>query len=201
MSTDTERVTEDTEASLLETWEHWYYLPFIGVLMLFMFWTRAQSYSEFITEEGTPALAGVDSWYHWRTVQWTTENYPWTMPYDIWTGFPTGRYVGQFGTLFDQIIVTIAMIVGLGSPSTSTVYLVALLAVPAMAALVAIPVFFIGRRLGGTIGGIVSITILALAPGQFFSRTTAGQLQHHVGEVLFMARRPRDDGRTPCCRA
>ncbi|MEY7851216.1 oligosaccharyl transferase, archaeosortase A system-associated [Natrarchaeobius sp. A-rgal3] len=189
MSTDTERVQgeSDTSLSLLETWTQWYHIPVVGVAMLFMFLTRIQARDEFMTEDGTPALAAIDSWYHWRTIQWTAENYPRTMPYDIWTGFPTGRYVGQFGTLFDQLIVTAAMIVGLGDPSTETLFMVSLLAVPAMAALVAIPVFFIGRRLGGTVGGIASVLILALAPGTFLARTTAGQLQHHVAEVLFMA--------------
>ncbi|WP_265108301.1 oligosaccharyl transferase, archaeosortase A system-associated [Halosolutus halophilus] len=187
MSTDTERVEEGAETSILETWRDWYHLPVIGVVMLFMFWARTQSYSEFVTDDGTPALAGVDSWYHWRTIQWTAENYPHTMPYEVWTGFPTGTYVGQFGTLFDQLIVTLAMIVGLGDPSAETLYAVSLLAIPIMAALVAIPVFYAGRRLGGTIGGIVSVIVLALAPGQFFVRSTVGQLDHHVGEVLFMA--------------
>jgi len=109
------------------------------------------------------------------------------MPYEVWTGFPTGRYVGQFGTLFDQLIVTVAMIVGLGDPSQQTLYTVSLLSIPVMAALVAIPVFYAGRRLGGTLGGIVSVLILALVKGQFLSRSTVGQLDHHVGEVLFMA--------------
>ncbi|MDQ2049457.1 oligosaccharyl transferase, archaeosortase A system-associated [Natronolimnohabitans sp. A-GB9] len=189
MSTDTERLEEgtDTSSSFLGSFADWYHLPVIGVAMLFMFWIRIQAYDRFVTEDGTPALGGVDSWYHWRTVEWTAENYPYTMPYEIWTGFPTGNYVGQFGTLFDQIIVTIAMIVGLGDPSTSTLYTVALLTVPVMAALVAIPVFYIGRRLGGTIGGLVSVLLLAFAPGTFLYRTTAGQIQHHVAEVLFMA--------------
>ncbi|MFC4438922.1 MULTISPECIES: oligosaccharyl transferase, archaeosortase A system-associated [Natrialbaceae] len=187
MSTDTEHVEEGTESSLLETWRSWYHLPVVGVVMLFMVWVRTQSYEKFVTDDGTPALAGVDSWYHWRTIQWTAENYPRTMPYEVWTGFPTGNYVGQFGTLFDQLIVTAAMIVGLGDPSTETLYTVSLLAIPVMAALVAIPVFYAGRRLGGTIGGIVSVIVLALAPGQFLARSTVGQLDHHVGEVLFMA--------------
>ncbi len=188
MSTDTQHLEEGTtRSSLLETLREWYHLPVIGVVMLFMFWARTQSYSEFVTDDGTPALGGIDSWYHWRTVQWTAENYPRTMPYDIWTGFPTGSYVGQFGTLFDQIIVTIAMIVGLGNPSTDTLYAVSLLAIPLMAAVVAIPVFYIGRRLGGRLGGVVSVVLLALAPGQFFLRSTTGQIQHHVAEVLFMA--------------
>ncbi|NUC70859.1 oligosaccharyl transferase, archaeosortase A system-associated [Haloterrigena sp. SYSU A558-1] len=189
MSTDTEHVEEESETSpsLLETWSDWYHIPLIGAVMLFMFWVRTQAYDQFVTEDGSPALAGVDSWYQWRTIEWTAENYPNTMPYEVWTGFPEGNYVGQFGTLFDQLIVTVAMIVGLGDPSPETVYTVALLMIPAMAALVAIPVFYAGRRLGGTLGGIVSVLVLALAKGQFLTRSTVGQLDHHIGEVLFMA--------------
>ncbi|WP_126661909.1 oligosaccharyl transferase, archaeosortase A system-associated [Haloterrigena salifodinae] len=188
MSTDTEHVEEsETSPSLLETWSNWYHIPVLGAVMLFMFWVRTQAYDQFVTDDGSPALAGVDSWYQWRTIEWTAENYPNTMPYEVWSGFPEGTYVGQFGTLFDQIIVTVAMIVGLGDPSPETVYAVALLMIPAMAALVAIPVFYMGRRLGGTLGGLVAIAILALAPGTFLTRSTVGQLDHHVGEVLFMA--------------
>ncbi|MGQ3410850.1 oligosaccharyl transferase, archaeosortase A system-associated [Natrinema sp. LN54] len=187
MSTDTERVEDGTETSLLESFRDWYHLPVLGAVMLFMVWLRTQAYEQFVTDDGTPALAGIDSWYHWRTINWTAENFPQTMPYEVWTGFPTGNYVGQFGTLFDQLIVTAAMIVGLGDPSAETLYTVSLLAIPVMAALVAIPVFYAGRRLGGTLGGIVSVLVLALAKGQFLSRSTVGQLDHHVGEVLFMA--------------
>ncbi|MDJ1430963.1 oligosaccharyl transferase, archaeosortase A system-associated [Halostagnicola sp. A-GB9-2] len=187
MSTDTEHVGEETESSFLETLKQWYHLPVIGIVMLFMYWVRVRPQNNFTYEDGTPMLGGIDSYYHWRTIEWTSENYPYTMPFDVFTGFPSGRYVGQFGTLFDQLIVTAAMIVGLGDPSSETLFTVAILSVPVMAALVAIPVFFMGRRLGGTFGGIVSIVILALVPGQFLSRTTVGQLQHHVAEVLFMA--------------
>ncbi|OLZ40174.1 peptide transporter [Natrinema saccharevitans] len=187
MSTDTERVDEGTETSTLETLQNWYHLPVLGAVMLFMVWLRTQSYDRFVTGDGTPALAGIDSWYQWRTISWTAENYPHTMPYEVWTGFPTGTSVGQFGTLFDQLIVTAAMIVGLGDPSPQTLYAVSLLAIPVMAALVAIPVFYAGRRLGGTIGGLVSVVVLALSKGQFLSRSTVGQLDHHAGEVLFMA--------------
>ena len=187
MSTDTERVEEGTETSFLESWRDWYHLPVLGVVMLFMFWVRAQSYGRFVTDDGTPAFAGIDSWYHWRTINWTAENYPHTMPYEVWTGFPTGRYVGQFGTLYDQLIVTAAMIVGLGDPSQQTLYTVSLLAVPVMAALVAVPVFYAGRRLGGTLGGLVSALVIALTTGQFLSRSTVGQLDHNAVEPLFMA--------------
>ncbi|WP_254524505.1 oligosaccharyl transferase, archaeosortase A system-associated [Natrinema caseinilyticum] len=187
MSTDTEHVEEGTATSVLESWRDWYHLPVLGVVVLFMIWVRTQSYDRFVTDDGAPALAGVDSWYHWRTINWTAENYPHTMPYEVWTGFPTGNYVGQFGTLYDQLIVTVAMIVGLGDPSQQTLYTISLLSIPVMAALVAVPVFYAGRRLGGTLGGLVSVIVLALAKGQFLARSTVGQLDHHTGEVLFMA--------------
>ncbi|MFC7213383.1 oligosaccharyl transferase, archaeosortase A system-associated [Saliphagus sp. GCM10025334] len=188
MSTDTEHVDEGTETpSALETWQEWYHLPLLGLVILFMLWTRLRSYENFIADDGSPRLSGVDSWYHWRTIQWTAENYPFTMPYEVYTGYPTGTYVGHFGTLFDQLIVTAAMIVGLGNPSPETLYMVALVSIPLMGALTAIPVFYMGRRLGGTIGGLVSIVLLALVPGSFFYRSAVGQLDHHIGEALFMA--------------
>ncbi|WP_114579307.1 oligosaccharyl transferase, archaeosortase A system-associated [Saliphagus sp. LR7] len=164
-----------------------YPLIIVALAMGFMFRSRARSYERFLMNDGEPALAGVDPWYHWRTVRWTAEHYPHTMPFEVWTGFPTGRYVGQFGTLFDQIIVTVAMVAGLGDPSIETLYLVALLVVPAMAALTAVPIYFVGRRLGGRLGGVVSVLLLALFSGEFFRRTTAGQLDHTAGEVLFMS--------------
>ncbi|MFA9416411.1 oligosaccharyl transferase, archaeosortase A system-associated [Natrinema sp. HArc-T2] len=187
MSTDTEHVEEGTKTTLLESWRNWYHLPVLGAVILFMLWVRTQSYDRFVTDNGTPALAGIDSWYHWRTINWTAENYPHTMPYEVWTGFPTGNYVGQFGTLYDQLIVTAAMIVGLGDPSQQTLYTVSLLAVPVMASLVAIPIFYAGRRLGGTLGGLVSVLVIALSTGQFLSRSTVGQLDHQAVEPLFMA--------------
>ena len=189
MSTDTERVDAESERefSVVDAAARWYHVPVIGFLMAFMLAARLRPYERVTMSDGEPRLAAVDSWYHWRTVEWTAENYPYTMPYEIYTSFPDGRYVGQFGTLFDQIIVTAAMIIGLGSPSTELLYTVAIVAVPVMAALVAIPVYLMGKRLGGRSGGLVAVVLLALAPGEFLIRSTAGQLQHHVAEVLFMA--------------
>ena len=168
--------------------ERLYHIPLIGAMMAFMFWVRIQNYSTFRAgEDGQYRLAGVDSWYHWRATEWTVANYPRTMPYEVYTGFPTGNYVGQFGTLFDQIVATVAMIIGLGDPSAETIHQAALITVPIMAALVAIPVYFMAKRLSGRIAGIVAVLILALSPGTFLARSTTGQFQHHVAEVLFMA--------------
>jgi len=68
------------------------------------------------------------------------------MPYDVWTAFPTGVGVGQFGTLFDQIVATAALVVGFGSPSQNTIALMLAFAPAVFGALLAIPTYFIGKH-------------------------------------------------------
>lgn len=165
--------------------ESYHYLV-LAVLMGFMLGVRLIPLDRFTGQESIQ-LQAVDSYYHWRTTEWTVQNYPFTMPYDIFTGYPTGTYVGQFGTLFDQMIATVALIIGLGNPSESDILLAALIGVPIIAMLIAIPVYKIGERLGGRLAGLVGVAILALAPGQFLTRSTAGMFQHHAAEALFMA--------------
>jgi oligosaccharyl transferase (archaeosortase A-associated) len=167
--------------------KRWYHVPVLAGLVIFMFWSRFQNYDAFTREGDGVWLQAVDSWYHWRATNWMVENVPWTLSYETWTGFPDGISPGQFGTLFDQIVVTVAMGFGLGSPSESDVLLAALVAVPAIAALVALPVYYIGKRLGTRIGGLAGAGVLALFTGEFFRRSTAGQFQHHAAEALFMA--------------
>ena len=163
-----------------------YELVLVPLAMLFMFWSRRLSVDNFRREDGI-YLSAIDSYYHWRTTMYSVENWPLTMPWDIWTAWSRGRYVGQFGTAFDQLIATVALVVGLGNPSEAVVHEVVLFMVPFMAALVAIPVYLIGARLGGRLAGVSVVFLLALFPGSFFSRSVAGQHQHHVAEVLFMA--------------
>ena len=164
----------------------WYHLPVLALVMVFMFWTRFRSWENFTRENGF-YLAAIDSYYHWRTTVYTIEHWPNTMPYEVWTSFPDGRYVGQFGTAFDQLIATVALIVGLGNPSEEVIHMTILVMIPLLAALVAIPVYLIGKRLGGRLAGICGVILLALFPGQIYSRSLVGQHQHHIAEILFMA--------------
>ena len=165
----------------------WYHVPALAVLMLFMFWTRFQNAEVFRRGGDGFWLQAVDSWYHWRTINWTVENYPWVMGFDPWTGFPEGTLTGQFGTIFDWIVATVAMVLGLGSPGEQDILLAGLITVPAMAALTAIPVYYMAKRVGTRAGAVAGVAFLALVVGQFFARSTAGQFQHHAAEALFMA--------------
>lgn len=175
-----------TAENVADIFKHYYSYLVLAILMAFMLWIRIRPLKRFQGEE-LQHWQAVDPYYHWRSTEWTVRNFPSTMPYEIFTGYPTGNYVGQFGTLFDQFIATIAMLIGLGSPSDSTIALAGLVGVPIIASAVAIPVFYIGRRLGGTVPALLGVAVLAILPGQFLLRSTAGMFQHHAAEVFTMA--------------
>jgi dolichyl-diphosphooligosaccharide--protein glycosyltransferase len=183
MADSDDRATGDVALGILK---RWYQVPLLAGVIVFMFWTRFQNYDTFTRDDGGFWLQAIDSWYHWRATSWMAENVPWTLSFEAWTGFPEGIAPGQFGTLFDQIVVGLSLVIGLGNPSQGDVLLAALIAVPMLAALVALPVYYLGKHLGTRIGGLVGAGLLALFAGEFFRRSTAGQFQHHAAEVLFM---------------
>jgi oligosaccharyl transferase (archaeosortase A-associated) len=187
MSQPSKSISEQVEELDLPTdaVRRYYHVPVVAALFAFMLWVRARGWEGYVDGD-TVLFSGNDAYYHYRSVQYTVENFPGTMPFDPWTSFPTGTSVGQFGTLFDQLIATGALLYGLGSPTEFQVKLVTLFAPAVFGALVVVPVFYLGKRLGGKAGGIVAALIIALTPGQFLTRSIVGFSDHHVGETLFM---------------
>ncbi|MFD1685871.1 oligosaccharyl transferase, archaeosortase A system-associated [Halobellus litoreus] len=171
--------------SVLGIVEDWYQVPALLLVVVAMFAIRIQSYSNFI-RDGEVFFSGNDGWYHYREVMYTVQNWPSTMPFDPWTGFPYGAFAGQFGTLYDQIVATIALVVGLGSPSPELVAKALLLAPAVAGALAAIPVYVIGKRLAGRLAGLFGAAVLLLLPGSFLSRTLVGTADHNAVEPLAM---------------
>ena len=171
--------------SVLDIFEDWFHVPALLGVMAFMIAVRVQRMDQF-TRDGTVYFSGNDAWYHLREVNYTVRNWPATMPFDPWTYFPFGTSVGQFGTLYDQIVATVALLLGLGSPSESLVATVLLFAPPAFGALAVIPTYYLGRRLGGRAGGLFAAVVLALLPGTFLQRTLVGFADHNGAEPLFM---------------
>ncbi|RLM57138.1 oligosaccharyl transferase, archaeosortase A system-associated [Halobellus sp. Atlit-31R] len=177
---------EERSQSILDIAEDWYHVPALLLVVVAMAAIRLQSYSNFI-RDGEVFFSGNDAWYHLRSTMYTVQNWPSTMPFDPWTNFPYGTFVGQFGTLYDQIVATAALIVGLGSPSPELVAKT-LLVVPAIAgALTAIPVYVIGKRLAGRLAGVFGAVVLMLLPGSFLNRTLVGVADHNAVEPLAMA--------------
>ncbi|MFC7080223.1 oligosaccharyl transferase, archaeosortase A system-associated [Halorussus caseinilyticus] len=186
MSQQTEQVEDSADSvdSVLDSFEDWYHVPVLAAAIAFMLWVRLQSYGQFI-RNGEVFFKGNDAWYHLRQVQYTVNNWPSTMPYDPWTYFPFGTSVGQFGTLYDQLVATAALVVGLGDPSSTLVAKTLLVAPAVFGALVAIPTYLVGKRLGGRPGGLFAVVVLALFPGTFLRRGLVGFADHNIAEPLF----------------
>ncbi|MCG1003037.1 oligosaccharyl transferase, archaeosortase A system-associated, partial [Halobacterium noricense] len=106
------RASSISAGSALDALENWYHVPVLGAVLAFMFWVRVQAWDSF-TQNGDVYFSGNDAYYHFREVMYTVQHWPSTMPFDVWTNFPNGTSVGQFGTLFDQIVATAALLVGL----------------------------------------------------------------------------------------
>jgi dolichyl-diphosphooligosaccharide--protein glycosyltransferase len=177
------RATEDK--SVLELLREHYHVPLLALAVTFSLWVRTRGWQTFL-RDGRVLFSGNDAWYHYRSVQWTVKNWPFTMPFDPWTRFPGGTSVGQFGTLFDQLVATAALIVGLGSPTDQQVAMTLLFAPAVFGALALIPAYYLAKRVANRPGALVAVLLLTLTTGQFLTRGVAGFSDHHIAEVFFL---------------
>ena len=165
------------------------YVPhfLLTVVFAYMAWIRTLPYSSVVSEDGVTFSAN-DPWYHIRTVEYMVENYPAVFPFDPWTYFPYGSSSSTgYGGLFDQIIATVALIVGLGDPSARQVELVAAFAPVFFGAATAIPVYLLAKKLTDRWVALLAPFSLALVGGQFLNRTTFSNVQHQAAEAFFVA--------------
>ncbi|MCU4718447.1 oligosaccharyl transferase, archaeosortase A system-associated [Halapricum hydrolyticum] len=182
MSQD-EGISEDLEEGI-EWFSKWYHIPSVLVLFVFALWVRARSWGNFVVD-GKVMFSGNDAWYHLRQVEYTVRHWPETMPFEVWTNFPTGTSVSQFGTIFDQVIATVALIVGLGSPDQTTIRMVHLFAPAVIGASIVVLAYFLGKRVGkGRFSGVVAALIVAFSTGGFLSRSLVGFSDHQVAEAF-----------------
>ncbi len=186
MSQSTER--EDRLAfdsnALLSRAREWYHVPLLALLLGFMLWNRVRTWDNYVSSTDV-LFSGNDAWYHFRQTSYTVNNWPFTMNFDPWTFFPYGTSPGQFGTLFDQLVATAALVLGLFVPQETATGLALLFAPAVFGTLVAVPGYFLGKRFGGRAGGVVAVTVLALTPGAFLFRGLVGWSDHHIAEVFF----------------
>jgi len=181
------RIEEIEEpGDLLPLIEQYYHIPTLVVLVAFMLWTRVREWESYVVDE-TVYFGGNDPWYHYRMVKYTVQHWPETSPFDPWTYFPFGTHSSQFGTVFDQLMATAALVVGLGNPSDHTVRMVVLFAPAVLGTLAAIPVYYLGKRAAGRFAGVVAVGILATFASTFVARSTVGFTDHHVAEVFFQS--------------
>jgi len=181
-----EGMSEELEEGI-EWFTKWYHIPSVLALFVFALWTRARTWGNFVVD-GTVMFSGNDAWYHLRQVEYTVRHWPQTMPYEIWTNFPSGTSVSQFGTIYDQVVATVALIVGLGNPDQTTVRLTLLFA-PAVIGAGIVPIaYYLGKRVGkNRFSGIAAALIVALSSGVLLRRSLVGFSDHQVAEAFTQA--------------
>ncbi|MUW13417.1 oligosaccharyl transferase, archaeosortase A system-associated [Halorubrum sp. CBA1125] len=182
MSQQTDAVGDDRR-SPLDAFRRWYHVPILLGALVFMLWTRLRSYGNFIVG-GEVYFRGNDAWYHLRETSYLLENWPNTLPFDPWTGFPLGYDAGQFGTLWDHIM---AVGIWIARPIMGGTEEVMLVMAPIAGSLVAIPAYFIARRFVTRPLALAGVGVLALLPGTFFSYSLVGFPDHSAAEVLFQS--------------
>jgi len=131
-------------------------------------------------------LQGNDPYYHTRLIENTIANFPVRMWFDPMTYFPHGSHL-YWGPIHDQTVALLALIVGLGSPSTHTVYAVNALFPALLGVALVIPAYGIASKLYGKKAGVLAALLIAILPGQLLNRTMLGFADHHADEILFSA--------------
>ncbi len=160
---------------------YWY----AGLLLavIFSFYLRAIiPLSKVFVGDKVVFSSETDAWYHMMLAKETVINLQ-RLWFDPMTNFPNGTSL-HFGPFLSWAIAIFSYILGLGSPSMHTVEVVGAFMPAVLGALVVIPVFFIGKEIGGKSCGLISALIAAVLPGQYFSRTTLGFTDHHAAEIL-----------------
>ncbi len=126
-------------------------------------------------------VAPDDPMYNLHIIQVYMENlqYPW---FDPMTYFPYGLWI-NWGPLFRAICAGACMVFGASSPE-EIAYIA--LFIPPILATLCVPLGYIaGKQLGDWKTGIIAAIFIAFMGGQFFTRSVAGYIDHHIAESFF----------------
>jgi oligosaccharyl transferase (archaeosortase A-associated) len=159
------------------------YALIVAAIFFVSLWIRTRpSYSVFLPS-GFVKFTSNDAWYHIRTLKLLLEHYPHRIFFNPMTNYPNGSYI-HFGPLYDQMMALTSLVLGLGHPGPGLVDAVGAYFPAVLGALTVIPVYYIGKYVGGHKTGILAAILIAFAPGQFLSRSVIGFTDHHVAESL-----------------
>ncbi len=169
---------------VLKKYGHIYAFVLFSIIALF---TRIRQRDNLITNSGEIALLGNDSWYHYRAIEYTIDNFPFLIGVDPKSGYPIGADVGTFGTLYDLILAMAALIIGLGNPSSELIRQIMAYSSPVFFILILGIVYVITKYITSSKwAGVAAVGITTFIPGTLYERTVVGFAQHHVLEVLFL---------------
>jgi dolichyl-diphosphooligosaccharide--protein glycosyltransferase len=182
------QLEDESGVAALTAWlgEYYHYVTLV-LLAAFMLWNRAKDWGAYYVD-GEILFPGNDPWYHYRSTSYVVRHFPETMPFDPYTYFSYGTANSQFGTIYDQLIATGALVVGLGSPSEEVIRQTLLFAPVVFGVATVVPAYLMGRRLGRSrLAGLTAGAVVAFASGALLAKGVAGTADHQIAEGLFQA--------------
>lgn len=127
-----------------------------------------------------------DCWFNMRVITDLAQHFPHMMSFDPYGFYPSGMPIGN-PPFFYYLFASIAWVIGLGHPTLQTIETVGAYLPAILGALVAIPVFFLGKEFFSKTTGLFAALIVALLPGQFLWRGELGFPDYHMLEALLSA--------------
>jgi len=132
--------------------------------------------------DGRVTFVSYDSYYHMRGILYTTQHFPEHILSDPYINYPFGFDI-SWPPLYDLTVSLLALIVGFGTPSTSTIELVAALFPVILGTLSLIPLYFAASSIFSRKVGFYSIVVMAVMPIHL-AVSMFGATDHHIAEIL-----------------
>ncbi len=152
------------------------------VLFFLVLYIRALPLINLGTTDVLNIVGSDDPLYNLRQIEQILANFPGYSWFEAMTLFPTGQVI-HWGPLFPFICSIFCLIAG--ATSRSEIIQVALWVPPILAAFMVPVMFFLVRKIWDGKAGLIAAALIAVIGGQFFFRSLAGYLDHHIAEVLF----------------
>jgi len=136
----------------------------------------------FIKDPGFLYTYDTDSWYTLRQIEVMVGDFPQYNWFDPMTAYPTGKLV-DWGPLYPFIAATLCLITG--ATTRSAIIFTAGWVAPIMAMLMVPVMYHLGKTIRDRNTGIIAAGLMSVVSVQYFTFSSYGWVDHHVGEVLF----------------
>ena len=128
-------------------------------------------------------FTGADAYYYMRLVDNIVYNFPHLTAFDPYYIYPDGVNTGVSPDLFAYLIAFAAKLLGPGNFSQQSIDTIAVYIPPVLAALVIIPLYFIGKEVFNRWVGVLAAAVFVILPGEI-GRSLLGYTDQHIAEVL-----------------
>jgi len=127
-------------------------------------------------------VASDDPLYNLRQTELLLHNFPTYAWFDPMTHFPYGDSI-YWGPLFTYILAVSCIITG---ATTRPEIIGTAILIPPLLATIMVPImYFVGKHCGDWKTGLLASGFTAIVSGQYFYRSYAGYIDHHIAEVFF----------------